>query len=64
MLSVRTMNGAAAKHHAAPPRDDDASVEGQPELTIADADREAVADTLADLLLAALAREGLIGSAS
>jgi hypothetical protein len=36
---------------------EDAFVEGRPELTIEEVDREAVAAALADLLLAALARE-------
>ncbi len=43
---------------------EDAIVEGHLALAIREADREAVAEALADLLLAALAREGLIGSAS
>jgi hypothetical protein len=35
----------------------DPDVEGRPALALADADREAVADLLAELLLAALERE-------
>jgi hypothetical protein len=53
---VRPRRGARDGVAGAPP--DEASAEGRPALVVEDTDREAVAEALADALIAALEREG------
>ena len=54
------MNARPSAPREASTREDEAVVEGLPELVIDDAVREAVAEALAALLLAVAEREGLI----